>query len=237
MIHTPDSSLPPSAQSWIANHRAERLSATVSSLFNDYVHSLPWAGTTGLDWSRMPSCSSIDSSNASDAELDRWMRGTRLSRSTHAALWYSLESGGIVTPTTAVIGSLTSCSSTQQEFDSCSQWMLFAVFLTSRDFFSGGWEIESLRRRIDAPDSESHSATAVVASVACGEPGSGRALRVRSSNARRRIRSIHGRSTHRAVRLVQVFRSTAARHRLGHVDSAISQCRDDGVPLQRVTYS
>ncbi len=106
MIHTPDSSLPPSAQSWIANHRAERLSATVSSLFNDYVHSLPWAGTTGLDWSRMPSCSSIDSSNASDAELDRWMRGTRLSRSTHAALWYSLESGGIVTPTTAVIGSL-----------------------------------------------------------------------------------------------------------------------------------
>jgi len=131
----------------------------------------------------------------------------------------------------------TSCSSTQQEFDSCSQWMLFAVFLTSRDFFSGGWEIESLRRRIDAPDSESHSATAVVASVACGEPGSGRALRVRSSNARRRIRSIHGRSTHRAVRLVQVFRSTAARHRLGHVDSAISQCRDDGVPLQRVTYS
>jgi hypothetical protein len=43
------SMLPPPAQSWIAEGRAERLADTLSGQFSDYVHSLPWAGTTGPD--------------------------------------------------------------------------------------------------------------------------------------------------------------------------------------------
>lgn len=42
------------ARAWLKDGRASQLPSPISEAFDEYLTSLPWAGTTGLDWSRMP---------------------------------------------------------------------------------------------------------------------------------------------------------------------------------------
>jgi hypothetical protein len=78
------------------------LDDAISRQFSEYVNGLPWAGTTGLDWARLPSVASIDISSASAGELADWIRRVRLGRHTHAAVWYGEPPGGIVVPVPSI---------------------------------------------------------------------------------------------------------------------------------------
>ncbi len=63
-----------------------------------HVAALPWEGTTGLDWSRMPASHEFDLVGKSPAEVYAWVKTTGLGRRNHIAVWYSREDGGIVVP-------------------------------------------------------------------------------------------------------------------------------------------
>ena len=85
-----------SAQTWLAEGRAIPLESATSQAFDEYVHSLRWSGTTGLDWSRMPSFRQIDLAHSAVEQLLRWVRTTAVGRHSHLAVWYSKQEGGIV---------------------------------------------------------------------------------------------------------------------------------------------
>jgi hypothetical protein len=70
----------------------------MSETFDDYVHALPWAGTTGLDWSRMPTSMELNVVGMSPEEVYQWALRTRLGAHGHLSIWYSREDGGIVVP-------------------------------------------------------------------------------------------------------------------------------------------
>jgi hypothetical protein len=68
----------------------------MSEAFDDYVHALPWAGTTGLDWSRMPPSMKVSVVGLSPEQVYLWAQGTCLGRHSHLSVWYSREDGGII---------------------------------------------------------------------------------------------------------------------------------------------
>lgn len=84
------------AHSWLQDGRALSLPKGMSDAFDDYVHSLPWAGTTGLDWSRMPPSIEMNVVGISPDDVYRWALGSRLGSHGHLAVWYSRRDGGII---------------------------------------------------------------------------------------------------------------------------------------------
>jgi len=84
------------AELWLKNGRASRLTATVSDALDRHVSSLPWAGTTGLDWSKMPPSVELTAARQSPEAILQWVETTRIAHHAHAAIWYSKREGGIV---------------------------------------------------------------------------------------------------------------------------------------------
>lgn len=70
----------------------------MSDLFEVHVAALPWAGTTGLDWSRMPASRQLNLVGKSPAEVYAWVKTTGLGRRSHMVVWYSRTEGGVVVP-------------------------------------------------------------------------------------------------------------------------------------------
>jgi hypothetical protein len=85
-------------RAWLEEGRAVRLPAAISDRFDDHVTGLPWAGTTGLDWSRMPASSQFNLVGKSPTEVYAWIKTTGLGRRSHMVVWYSRTEGGIVVP-------------------------------------------------------------------------------------------------------------------------------------------
>jgi hypothetical protein len=83
---------------WLEEGRAIRLPTAISDAFDDHVVALPWAGTTGLDWSRMPASREFRVVGKSAADVYAWIKTTRLGPRSHIAVWYSRKEGGIVVP-------------------------------------------------------------------------------------------------------------------------------------------
>jgi hypothetical protein len=86
------------AHEWLQAGRASELSSSISDAFDDHVSSLPWNGTTALDWSRMPFSSTLNLVGRSPEEVYRWAGTTRLGHHRHMAVWYSRNEGGIIVP-------------------------------------------------------------------------------------------------------------------------------------------
>ncbi len=85
-------------RTWLEEGRAVRLPTAISDVFDDHVAALPWAGTTGLDWSRMPASREFSLVGKSPAEVYAWVKTTGLGRRSHMVIWYSRTEGGIVVP-------------------------------------------------------------------------------------------------------------------------------------------
>ncbi len=85
-------------RTWLEEGRAVRLSTAISDAFDDHVAALPWAGTTGIDWSRMPPSREFNVVGKSPAEVYAWVKATGLGRRSHIAVWYSRTEGGVVVP-------------------------------------------------------------------------------------------------------------------------------------------
>lgn len=90
------STLPFEATERILHKKAVPLERSISLQFARYVKSLPWAGTTGLDWQRMPPSISINVAESTSEELATWIDSSRLGKHAFAAVWYSENQGGIV---------------------------------------------------------------------------------------------------------------------------------------------
>lgn len=80
-------------RAWLQEGRALQLPGPISDAFDDYVASLPWAGTTGLDWSRMPPSREFNVVGKSPADVYEWVKTTRVGHSGHVGIWYSRNEG------------------------------------------------------------------------------------------------------------------------------------------------
>jgi hypothetical protein len=85
-------------RTWLEEGRAVRLPTTISDAFDDHITALPWAGTTGLDWSRMPASSEFNLVGKSPLDTYAWVKTTGLGGRSHMVVWYSRKEGGIVAP-------------------------------------------------------------------------------------------------------------------------------------------
>jgi hypothetical protein len=83
---------------WLQEGRADRLPTAISDAFDDHIAALPWAGTTGLAWSRMPPSREFNVVRRSAADVYAWVTTVGLGRRSHIAVWYSRREGGIVVP-------------------------------------------------------------------------------------------------------------------------------------------
>jgi len=88
----------PTAIAWLKSGRAIRLPSNVSASFDDYIHALPWSGTVGLDWSRMPNSTQINVVGMLPEQVYQWALSTRAGAHSHLSVWYSGKDGGIVVP-------------------------------------------------------------------------------------------------------------------------------------------
>jgi len=85
-------------RTWLEEGRAVRLSTAISDAFDDHVDALPWGGTTGLDWDRMPASREFNLVGKSPAEVYAWVKTIGVGRRSHIAIWYSRKEGGIIAP-------------------------------------------------------------------------------------------------------------------------------------------
>jgi hypothetical protein len=85
-------------RTWLEEGRAALLPTAVSDAFDAHVAALPWAGTTGLDWSRMPPSRELNLVCKSPLAVYAWVQSTGLGRRSHMVVWYSRTEGGIVVP-------------------------------------------------------------------------------------------------------------------------------------------
>jgi hypothetical protein len=86
------------ARTWLEKGRALPLSEAASDSVDDYVNALPWLGTTGLDWTRMPPSRTLKLSGASPEDIYAWVKNTRAGHRMEIAIWYSRREGGIIVP-------------------------------------------------------------------------------------------------------------------------------------------
>lgn len=93
-------------EQWLRDGRAQLLPHELSVAFDRYVMSLPWNGTTGLDWTKLPRSEAINVVQASPAEYAAWVARTAIARHSHLAIWYSISEGGLVVETAAGINAL-----------------------------------------------------------------------------------------------------------------------------------
>lgn len=93
-------------RTWLEEGRAARLPTVISALFDDHVAALRWAGTTGLDWSRMPASRELNVVGQSPTDVYAWVTRTGLGRRSHMVVWYSRMEGGIVVPLRAAVDAL-----------------------------------------------------------------------------------------------------------------------------------
>ena len=84
------------ARAWLEGGRASPLPSEMSQAFDDYIDSLPWSGTTGLDWSRIQPARELKVTGKSPLEVYDWVRSTRAGSRSHMAIWYSRSEGGIL---------------------------------------------------------------------------------------------------------------------------------------------
>jgi len=94
------------ALAWLQAGKGLPIDPEVSRAFDDYVNGLPWAGTTALDWSRMPPSRELNVVGKGPLEVLQWAKTTRLGSHSHLAVWYSRNEGGIIVPMHAGIMAL-----------------------------------------------------------------------------------------------------------------------------------
>lgn len=93
-------------ESWLRDGRASNLPPALSEAFDRHVALLPWAGTTGLDWSRMPPSRALSLTGVSAADVYRWGMTVGVGRHEHLAVWYSTLGGGVVVSLRAALVAL-----------------------------------------------------------------------------------------------------------------------------------
>jgi len=91
---------------WLQEGSALQLPAPISDVFDDYVAALLWAGTTGLDWARMPPSREFNVVGRSPAEVYEWAKTTRVGQHSHIGIWYSRNEGSVVVPLRAGVEAL-----------------------------------------------------------------------------------------------------------------------------------
>jgi hypothetical protein len=84
--------------SWVNDGRGRPLASSVAHALHDHVNKLPWRGTTGLDWGRMPASIQLNLVGKSDDDVYRWARQASVGAHDELAVWYSRERGGIIVP-------------------------------------------------------------------------------------------------------------------------------------------
>jgi len=87
---------------WLNDGRAQPLPAETSAAFDRYLLSLPW-GISSLDWSRMDNAEVINLAQSDAFQLRAWLSRTGIGSHSHTAIWYSLEEGGLILPTSIAI--------------------------------------------------------------------------------------------------------------------------------------
>ena len=90
---------------WMGSGRGLLVPVAVSAAFGDYLDALPWMASS-LDWRRMPPSTEIDLSEASEATITKWLKGTSLARHSHLVAWYESEEEGMAIETTDGIQNL-----------------------------------------------------------------------------------------------------------------------------------
>lgn len=90
------------AREWIRDGRAQPLPEELSAGFDKYLLSLPWLYLS-LDWSRMARAEVINVVSTDASQLHAWLARTGIGSHSHTAVWYSLEEGGLIVPTTVAI--------------------------------------------------------------------------------------------------------------------------------------
>jgi hypothetical protein len=94
------------AAAWLKTGKGLPITSEISRAFDDYLNQLPWAGTTALDWSKMPASQELNVVGKSPADVFEWIKTTRLGAHSHIAIWYSRDDGGVVVPTQAGVFAL-----------------------------------------------------------------------------------------------------------------------------------